>query len=87
MLSIVANKSDIENRTKQWIDDISLCNNEHIIQCYNITQYNIPEEPRSISFMTPDGFINSQDESMCYVNFSFQVIFFNIYFQIVNDEY
>ena len=29
--------------------------------------------------MTPTGFINGQYESRCYVNVSFQVIFFNIF--------
>ena len=31
--------------------------------------------------MTPIGFRNVQDESRCYVNSSFQVIFFNIFFR------
>ena len=31
--------------------------------------------------MTPIGFRNGQDESICYVNSSFQVIFFNIFFR------
>ena len=49
---------------------ISLFHNEYIIQCYNIPQSNIPEEPSSISCMAPTGFINDQDESMCYVKLS-----------------
>ena len=44
-------------------------------------EYNIPEEPRYILWMTPTGFINGQDESRCYVNFSFQVLFFDILFR------
>ena len=31
--------------------------------------------------MTPTVLINSQDESRCYVNLSFQVIFFIIFFR------
>ena len=41
---------------------------------------NIPEEPRYISSITPTGFINVQDESRCYVDLSFEVIIFNIFF-------
>ena len=54
-------------------------NYKHIIQCNNKPISNIPEEPRYISSMTPIGFRNGQDESICYVNFSFQVILFNIF--------
>ena len=72
---------DLENRTTQWINDISLFNNKHIMQCYNITQSTIPEESCYISCLTPTGFINGKDESGCYVNSSFQVLFFNIYFR------
>ena len=38
--------------------------------------------------MTPNGFVNGQDESRCYVNASFQVHSFNIYFgQLILDIY
>ena len=38
--------------------------------------------------MTPTGFRNGQDESRCYVNSSFQVLFFNIYFRrLIMDFY
>ena len=82
----MVDESDIENRIKQGINDISLFNNKHIIQRYNIPQSHIPEEPRYISCLKPTGFINSQYESRCYVNSNFKVIFFNIYFQIVDYE-
>ena len=51
------------------------------MQCYNEYISNIPEEPRYISSMKPNGFINGQDESRCYVNLSLQVIFFNTFFR------
>ena len=31
--------------------------------------------------MKPTGFRNDQDESRCYVNSTFQVLFFNIFFR------
>ena len=48
MLSIDIDDADLENRTNQFINDISYLNNKHIIQCYNKTIHNIPEEPRYI---------------------------------------
>ena len=68
--SINIHESGIKKRTNQLINDISSFNNEHIIQCYNVNQYNIPEEPCYISSMTPTGFINVQYESRCYANLS-----------------
>ena len=65
---MIIDKADIENRTKQFINDIKNFNKEHIIQCYSENQSNIPEEPCYISSMTPTGFINGKDESRCYVN-------------------
>ena len=50
-------------------------------QCYNEPIYNLPEEPCHISSMTPTGLINGQDESICYVNLSFKVLFLNIVFR------
>ena len=40
-LSIMVDEADLENRTKQWINDISLFNHEHTIQRYNIPHSNI----------------------------------------------
>ena len=84
---MVIDEADLEMTTNQFINDIRKFNNEHIIQCYNETKYNIPEEPRYISSMTQNIFINGQYESICCVNLSFQVILFDIYFQTVNHEY
>ena len=81
LLSIIVDGSDIKNRTKQWINDISVFNNKHIIQYYNISKSNISEEPCYISCITTTGFVNGQDESRWYVNSSFQVIFLNIFFR------
>ena len=75
MLSIDIDESSIEKKKNQFINDISNFNNKHIIECYNKTISNIPEEPRYISPMTPNVFINGQDESRCYFNSSFKVIF------------
>ena len=61
------------------INDIIKVINKHIIQCYNVTQYNISEEPHCISSMTPSGFINGQEKSRYSFNYLFQVIFFSIF--------
>ena len=80
ILSIDIDESDIQKKTNQFINDISDFNNKYIIQCYNETISNIPEEPCYISSLTPTGFINGQDELICYVNSLFQVLFFPLYF-------
>ena len=80
LLSDMVDEAYLKNITNQWINDISLFNNEHIIQHYNIPQSNIPEEPCYISFTTPTGLINGQYWSSCYVNSYFQVLFFGIFF-------
>ena len=48
MLSIDIIETDLEEKTYQFINDISDFNNKHIIQCCNEKIYNIPEEPRYI---------------------------------------
>ena len=75
VLSIDNYEADIGEKTNQFINDISNFNNKHIIQCNNKPISNIPEEPYYISSMTPIGFRNVQDESICYVNSTFQVLF------------
>ena len=71
----------IWKRKKQSTNDINNFNNKHIIQCYNKTISNVPEERRYIPSMTPTGFINGQYESRCYVNSSFQLLYFNVFFR------
>ena len=68
-------EADLGKKKNQFINDISNFNNKHIIQCNSKPISNIPEEPRYISSMTPIRSSNGQDESRCYVNSSFQVIF------------
>ena len=75
ILSIDIDEAYLENKTNQFINDISDFNNKRIIQYSNKHISNIPEEPRYISSMTLTGFMNGQDESRCYVNLSFQVLF------------
>ena len=75
MLYIYIDGAYLEKKTNQFINDIIKFNNKDIIQYYNKIISNIPEEPRCISCMTPTGFINCQEESRCYVNSFFQVIF------------
>ena len=70
----------------QSINDISWVNNKYIIQCYNKTISNIPEETRYISSMTETGFINGKYELRYYVNLSLHVLF-PIYLKTVNHEY
>ena len=81
ILSIDNDESYLGKKTNQFINYISDFNNKRIIQCNNKHISNIPEEPRYISYMTPIGFSNGQDESRCYVNSSSQVLFFNIFFR------
>ena len=79
ILSIDTDEADLERKTNQVINAIINFNNKHIIQCYNKTIYNIPEDPRYISSMTPTVFINAQDDFICYVKSSFQVICFDVF--------
>ena len=65
----------------QFINYKSDFNNTHIIKSNIQPVSNILEKERFISSMTPIGFRNGQDESRCYVNLSFQVLFFNILFR------
>ena len=79
ILYIENDKADLGKNMDQFINDKSDFNNTHIIKSNIQPVSNIPEEERFISSMTPIGFRNGQYESRCYVNLSFQVLFFNIY--------
>ena len=89
ILSIENDEADLGRKTNQSINDKNDFNNKHIIKCNILHISNIPEEPRFISPMTLIGFRNAQYESRCYVNSSFQVLFFNIFFRklIVNINF
>ena len=55
ILSIENYEADIGERTNQFINDKSNYNKKHIIKWNIQTTFNIPEEPRFISSMTPVG--------------------------------
>ena len=80
ILSIENDYTDLGKKTNQFINDKSDLNKKYIIKCNIQPISNIPEELRFIFSMTPIGFRNGQDESRSYVNSSFQVLFFNIFF-------
>ena len=76
---IKSTQADLEKKVDEFINNKIDFNTTHIIK-YDIQQLtNVPEEERFISSMTPTGFRNDQYESRCYVNLTFQVLFFNIY--------
>ena len=81
ILSIENDKADLGKKMDQFINNKSHFNNTHIIKSIIQPVSNIREEERLISSMTPIVFKNGQDESRCYVNLSFQVLFFNIFFR------
>ena len=68
-------------KVDEFINDKIDFNNTHIIKSNNQPVSNVTEEARFISSITPIGFKNDQDESRCYVNSTFQVLFFNIFFR------
>ena len=86
MIYIDIDEAGLEKKRNKFVNDISGFNNKHIIQCYNKTISNIPEEPRYISSMTPTGFINGQYESRCYVNSSLQVIFKYLFRRLIMNN-
>ena len=63
LLSRIFDKANLKTRTNQWFYHIQNFLKEHIILVSNINQSDIHEEERYISFMTPTGFINFQEES------------------------
>ena len=81
ILSIENDEADLGKKMDQFINDKSDFNNTHIIKSNIQPISNIPEEECFISSMTPIGSRNGQNESICYVNSSFQVIFQYIYLE------
>ena len=71
-------KTDLEKEFDEFINNKIDFNNTHIINSNIKPVSYVPEEERFISYMSPIGLSNDQDESRCYVNSTFQVLFFNI---------
>ena len=72
---IKSTQADLEKTFDEFINHKIEFNTTHIIKSYIQPVTNVPEEARFISFMTPTVFRKDQDESRCYVNSTFQVIF------------
>ena len=78
---IESTQADLEKKADEFINHKVDFNITHIIKSDIQQLTNVPEEARFISSMTPTGFRNDQDESRCYVNSTFQVLFFNIFYR------
>ena len=73
--------ADLEKKVDEFINHKIDFNTAHIIKSDIQQIMKIPEKARFISSMTPTSFRNNQDESRCYVNSTFQVLFFNVLFR------
>ena len=76
---IESTQEHLQKKIDEFINDKIDFNTTHIIKSNIQPVTNVPEEAQFISSMTPTGFRNDQDESRCYVNSTFQVLF-SIYF-------
>ena len=76
---INSTQADLDKMVDEFISHKTVFNTEHIIKSDIQKITNIPEKARFISSMTPTGFRNNQEESRCYVNSTFQVLF-SMYF-------
>ena len=76
---IESTQADLDKMVDEFISHKIVFNNAHIIKSDIQQITNITEKARFISSMTPTGFRNDQDESRCYVNSTFQVLF-SMYF-------
>ena len=72
---IESTQADQEKKVDEFINDKIDFNTTHIIKSDIEPVTNVPEEAQFISSMTPTGFRNDQDESRCYVNSTFKVLF------------
>ena len=72
---IESTQADLEKKVDVFINHKIDLNTTHIIKSDIHQLTNVPEEAHFISSITPTGFRNDQDESRCYVNSTFQVLF------------
>ena len=77
ILYIYNDKEHLGKNKDNFINDKRDFNNTPIIKSNIQHVSKIPEEECFISSMTPIGFRNGHNESRCYVNLSFQVLFYN----------
>ena len=76
---IKSTQVDLDKKVDAFINHKIDFNTTHIIKSDIQPVINVPEEARFISSMKPTGFRNYQDESRCYVNSIFKVLFFNMF--------
>ena len=81
ILQVIRTQADLDKMVDEFISHKTKFNTAHIIKSDIQQIMNIPEKARFISSMAPTGFRNDQDKSRCYVNSTFQVLFFNVFFR------
>ena len=78
---IDSTQAELDKMVDEFISNKTKFQTKQIIKSDIQQIMNMPEKARFISSMTPTGFKNDQEKSRCYVNSTFQVLFFNVFFR------
>ena len=79
---------DMNEKVDNCLDSFEKFHKKYIITPSISLNYLILEESMFVTVQSPPGFINQENETICYLNATFQLLYFNVLFRqlVLNVE-
>ena len=72
---------DMDENIDHWLDSFEKFRKKYIIMTSEPLNYSFIEDSWFITFRSPPGFINQENETRCDLNATFQMLYFNVLFR------
>ena len=72
---------DMDENVYHWLDYFEKFHKKYIIMPSLSLNYLLIEESLFVTVRSPPGFINQENETRCYLNATFQLLYFNVLFR------
>ena len=81
VLKNVTSSGDMDKKVDHWFYYFEKSHKKYIIMPSLSLNYLLIEESLFVTVRSPPGFINQENETICYLNATFQLLYFNVLFR------
>ena len=81
ILKIDTSSGDMNEKVDHWLDSFEIFHKKYIIMPLESSNHFFLGESLYVTFWSPPGFINRENESVCYLNETIQLLYCNVLFR------
>ena len=89
ILTVDTSSGDMNEKVDHWLDSFQEFHKKYIIMPSQLLSSSFLENIVFVTFQSPPGFINQENETRCYLNAMLQLLYFNVIFiqLLLNIDY